>query len=347
MSASVTFGERVVHVPACDARCASGGRVVERAGTATAVALGLLVAGCGGGHPTPVDAPIDVPETAHLTVVVAGTGAGAVTSSPAGMDCDATCTASFPLRAQVTLTAAAATGAGFDGWDGACAGSQPTCQITLTGDTAVTARFTPTLYTVTVAIAGNGAGIVASTPGGIWCPWICSRIYDIGTSVTLSQSPAPLSTFIGWSGDCSGAGACVVTLDRARFVTANFDVQSFLLTVARNGSGTGRVTSSPAGVDCGTDCTESYRFGTSVTLTASAESGSRFAGWSGGTCSGTGTCTFDMLDTTRTVAATFDAVPPNDIRRSSIATRPAETQKGLASLRDLSAFRWSQGGSNP
>jgi hypothetical protein len=75
------------------------------------------------------------------------------------------------------------------------------------------------------------------------------------------------------------------------------------LSVSKAGSGTGTITSNPAGVNCGTDCTESYGARTTVTLTAEAASRSRFAGWSGA-CTGTGTCTVTM-DSDRSVTATF------------------------------------------
>ena len=64
------------------------------------------------------------------------------------------------------------------------------------------------------------------------------------------------------------------------------------------------MTSSPAGISCGSDCSESYASGTSVTLTASAAGGSTFAGWSGA-CSGTGTCNVTMT-AARSVTATFN-----------------------------------------
>jgi hypothetical protein len=65
------------------------------------------------------------------------------------------------------------------------------------------------------------------------------------------------------------------------------------------------VTSSPAGITCGTDCSEVYSHGTSVVLTAAATAGSTFTGWSGGGCSGTATtCTVTMTATT-TVTANF------------------------------------------
>lgn len=66
------------------------------------------------------------------------------------------------------------------------------------------------------------------------------------------------------------------------------------LTVSRIGSGSGTVVSSPSGISCGSDCTEDFNQGTQVTLSATAASGSIFNGWSGGGCSGTGTCTVTM-----------------------------------------------------
>jgi hypothetical protein len=76
------------------------------------------------------------------------------------------------------------------------------------------------------------------------------------------------------------------------------------LTVNKPGTGTGTVTSSPAGIDCGSTCTASYNSGTVVTLTAAASGGSSFSGWSGGGCSGTGTCTLN-LNANTTVIANF------------------------------------------
>jgi hypothetical protein len=78
------------------------------------------------------------------------------------------------------------------------------------------------------------------------------------------------------------------------------------LTVAKTGNGT--ITSSPAGIDCGTDCAESYAGGASVTLTATAAAGSTFTGWSGA-CTGTGTCTVTM-NAVKSVTATFSQAAP-------------------------------------
>jgi hypothetical protein len=84
---------------------------------------------------------------------------------------------------------------------------------------------------------------------------------------------------------------------------------SYLLTVALAGSGSGSVSSSPTGISCGADCTESYTSGTVVTLTASADAGSAFAGWSGA-CGGTAVTCQVAMSAARSVTATFD--PPMD-----------------------------------
>jgi hypothetical protein len=79
---------------------------------------------------------------------------------------------------------------------------------------------------------------------------------------------------------------------------------TFALTVTKGGTGSGTVSSSPSGISCGSTCSASYDSGTSVTLTATAATGSTFAGWSGA-CSGTSTCTVSM-SAAQNVTATFN-----------------------------------------
>lgn len=76
------------------------------------------------------------------------------------------------------------------------------------------------------------------------------------------------------------------------------------LTIAFQGSGSGTVTSAPAGITCGSDCTEDYPHATLVTLTAQPGPGSTFDGWSGACTGITGDCVV-TLDAARTVTATF------------------------------------------
>ena len=103
--------------------------------------------------------------------------------------------------------------------------------------------------------------------------------------------------------------------------TASPPPTSFPLTVSKAGAGSGDVTSSPAGINCGTTCSASFAAGSTVTLTASATTGSSFSGWSGEGCNGSGSCTLTM-SAARAVTATFASSPPsNPPRLANIATR--------------------------
>jgi len=69
---------------------------------------------------------------------------------------------------------------------------------------------------------------------------MCSADYLLGTTVTLTASPAAGSTFTGWSaGGCAGAGQCAVTIDSAKSVTATFTLEKHTLTVTKGWSGGG------------------------------------------------------------------------------------------------------------
>jgi uncharacterized repeat protein (TIGR02543 family) len=131
--------------------------------------------------------------------------------------------------------------------------------------------------------------------------------------VTLTANPAPAgSTFAGWSGACTGTGACVVTMTANRSVGATFNGTGFALTVTKAGTGTGVVTSTPAGISCGATCAASFGSGTTVTLSAAIASNSTFAGWSGA-CTGTATTCTVTMTAARTVTATFTALATNPL----------------------------------
>jgi len=123
------------------------------------------------------------------------------------------------------------------------------------------------------------------------------------TAVHLSWSATGFT--VGGSPDpqCDGAGNVVfnvTVIDGTQGVpTPN------PLSVIKSGTGSGTVSSNPAGINCGSTCSGS--FGGSVTLTATPATGSTFAGWSGA-CTGTGTCTVTM-DGAKNVTAVFNLIP--------------------------------------
>jgi uncharacterized repeat protein (TIGR02543 family) len=181
-------------------------------------------------------------------------------------------------------------------------------------------------------VSKSGSGTVTSAPSGINCGTNCSASYASGTKVTLTASAATGYSFSGWGGACNGTSVtCMLSITAARRVTTAFsqNVFNYVLTVNKSGSGT--MTSSPAGISCGTSCSASYTSGTSVTLTASAATGYSFSGWNGA-CSGTGTsCTVSMT-AARSVTATFS---PTISSTTTLASDTQCTSSGLAAT-DLS-----------
>jgi hypothetical protein len=169
--------------------------------------------------------------TFTLTVSRNGTGSGTVTSSPSGINCGATCSASFTQGATVTLTAAPASGSVFAGWSGGGCSGTGTCTVTMNVAQSVTATFNTapvSTFNLTVNKTGSGSGTVTSNPTGINCGTSCSAAFSAGTTVTLSAAAASGSTFAGWSGACTGTGTCTVTMNSAQTATAAFNTaQSF------------------------------------------------------------------------------------------------------------------------
>lgn len=193
--------------------------------------------------------------------------------------------------------------------------------------------------TVNVTVSGDGS--VLSSPAGVTCysgSKNCSTTFDDSTTVTLTAYPDSDADFEYWSSACDTetydsftktyssatnySDTCTVSADQQQNVTAYFSTAStpvtpvYQLSVASEGEGSGTVTAS--GINCGSDCEEYFDSGTSVTLTASADSSSSFSYWSsacdiydsGSKTYSTNTsnsCTVYM-DQAQDVSANFDAI---------------------------------------
>jgi len=83
----------------------------------------------------------------------------------------------------------------------------------------------------------------------------------------------------------------------------------YKLTIEKVGTGAGTVTSSPAGIDCGSDCIEDYAAGTEVALNATPDLDSKFLGWSGD-CSGVDPQALVTMDSNKACIAIFEPPPP-------------------------------------
>jgi CSLREA domain-containing protein len=175
-------------------------------------------------------------------------------------------------------------------------------------------------HALNVAKAGSGSGAVSSTGATIDCGATCSNTYLEGTTVTLNATPAAGSSFTGWSGaGCSGTSRCTVTMSADQNVTATFTQITHTLAVSVKGTGPGTVTGT--GIHCPGRCSHTYNFGTIVTLAATPATGSTFAGWSGGGCSGTGKCTV-TINADQNVIADFRHASGPPPPTSTIGTHP-------------------------
>ena len=147
--------------------------------------------------------------------------------------------------------------------------------------------------TETLTVGITGSGTVRSTDGYINCPGTCSvgyYLYSPPTNVTLNATPSSGWIFTGWSGACSGTGACTVPMSQNQSVTATF-VPTHTLSVSI--AGNGRVTSTDGYINCPGTCSHTYAQGTQVSLNATPGTGWTFGGWSGA-CSGVGSCNLTM-----------------------------------------------------
>jgi len=135
----------------------------------------------------------------------------------------------------------------------------------------------------------------------------CTRLANPDTTLTLTATPDPGAVLLGWTGACAGAGtspSCDVVALGDVTASARF---GYPLSVDLTGTGGGTVTSSPPGIDCGSDCQETVVAGSTVTLEADPDSASAFDGW-GGACAGTDpTCTVNVSAVTE-VSASFGSV---------------------------------------
>lgn len=263
-----------------------------------------------------------VPASTSLAVILAGAGSGTIASSPGTIDCttgsSSGCTSALAQGTVVTLSASPAPSSVFAGWSGGgCSGASSTCTTTIAGLATVTATFTLAQETLTVEPATGGT--LVSSPAGIACGEsgsACAATFAYGTIVTLTESPLPGWQFAGWAscpgGDIS-ATTCTMTVSAATIVGADYAGVNDSLVVTFVGSGAGTIVGTDAmdvlDIDCpSSNCSADLAYGTVETLTATPATGSTFLGWSGGLCSGTGTCTTTVSDTT-TITGTFGLIP--------------------------------------
>ena len=262
------------------------------------------------------------PRLNRLDVLVSGSGT--VGSAPAGViNCGTVCSAQLSSTASVTLQAVRGAGATFVGWSGACTGTGD-CVVSMAAPQTVTATFaespvppgsslvrlvntSPTPLQFPQGLLGTGIVTERFAGQTVVCSAAsCSFTVVNGTQVSFEAMSR--GSGASWSGGCVGyATICPLVVTRPVTVTVSW----VTYTVLNNNYGVevtrtpgGKITSSPPGIECGeAGCSAAFKADATVELTATADPGFTFLGWSGD-CSGTGTCTV-TADATRPVFAKF------------------------------------------
>jgi len=253
-------------------------------------------------------------------------GSGSIDSTFDRLDCTGTCTNDVLAGTQITLEATPGSGQQFDGWSGACAGTDE-CVVEMTEARTVTATFSDVPAAevdITLVVIGDGSLVLGDTT----CESTCTVSVDSGSTQTITATASDGYEFTTWGGACSGTTACSVTPTASQVVTGKF---SEIATDTENDtptSGSDADTAAPAtsasltvvvfgeGVvsvgdtECSSTCTIEVDIDSVQTLQTAPGEGYVFESW-GGACSSRDVCeitmTSDTAVTARFLAATLPA----------------------------------------
>jgi len=234
----------------------------------------------------------------------------------------------------------------------------------MSADRSVTANYSTNTqtFTVTISRSGSGSGVTGYDNAQPACAdQVCSFTFTSGSTVHVGAYPDLGSSFTGWSGGgCTTTQLdCVLVVKSDVVLTATFNrLPGYnTLTLALSGNGNGTVTSNPQGINCQMSsgssygaCAGGFPSGTKIVLTAVASSnpGERFDGWSGGGCSGAGTCSVS-LNSDQAVTGTFTEFPdfnlavypalaPNPLSAGQSASGILQINDGVMIFNDVVAL---------
>lgn len=227
-----------------------------------------------------------------INLMVAIDGHGAVMTTPSGP---------FTAGQAITLTALAADGWHFDGWEGRVKAAGNPYVMTILTDTVLAARFLPDVASPPLSLTVNvqGEGEVLAEPAGP---------YVVDQPVTLSVIPQTGWRFAGWSGATDGsANPQTFAIAGNAAITATFVPEASLSTARLDvrlvGLGDVQATPSPP-----------YYLGQAITVTAQPAIGWHFKGWNENVDPTANQYTFVITgDTTITATFTAETTPPEEM----------------------------------
>lgn len=304
-----------------------------------------------------------------VTLTVAKTGRGTIFGD--GINCGSDCSENFTFPTSEVdragagikkLTAVPSAGYYFEKWEGSCSSpsSLSECQTTyLTKSTTMTSSFKPIVANVKI-ISTHGKFTGSFGKSNINCSStentcnvtisaeeIIQSVEEYGDTISdftsvgiLQAEPDEGYQLIGWSGTKDEKGGWVSwgEVKNGATITAIFEPK-YAVTVTKEGKGTvqGQTLENNAvnmGIMCGSDCNESYNKDTSLTLTATPDSGYIFKGWSGATCSGTGACTIKVTQPLN-ISALFESTTPTPTTTQPDPTKPFSASLSFAPLKQI------------
>jgi hypothetical protein len=272
-----------------------------------------------------------------LNVSKDSTGTGMITSDSGGISCGVSCSANYASGKKVVLTAVADSDSSLTGASGCNTFSGGVCSVTMSSVKNVIFHFKmippPTVPSVTTTTPVTNINTTYATGGGTINSNGGASV--IGSGITWSKTSNPTysptntdQTTDGWQigGPWTSQmiGLIPNTTYHVRAYARNnvgvgygndvtFTTSSttyYSISILKNGTGLGTVTSNTGGINCGAVCFASYSAGTSVVLTPTANSDSVFTSWTGCTStSGTNNsiCTVKLTSSNKTVTAKFSS----------------------------------------
>lgn len=173
-----------------------------------------------GADETDVIARFEPKQTISVLRLGLGAAATIVTSSPSGLACPPTCSATFGLGAEVVLTAALGSGSSVGAWIGVACDEGPSntttvCTFTVDGPAQVQITTSPPSATYySLALTNRTAYTITSSTGGIDCGIVCQWAFPAGAitlSITMPETYRPVSSGLTWTGGTPSGGYITYT----------------------------------------------------------------------------------------------------------------------------------------